>query len=135
MYVGGTLTLPQKMEGAIDATGSQEMLFMGEKGGSARIPWTGIKSIEYGQQVGRRWKTAIFLSPVALFSKGRKHYVTIAFTNGDGKEQAAVFEMGKDVYRMALTALKTRSGKPIVCQDAEAVKQMGGACTVGDVEG
>jgi hypothetical protein len=135
MYVGGTLTLPQKMEGRIDASGADGLLFMGEKGGSIRIPWTGIKSIEYGQQVGRRWKTAILISPLALFSKGRKHYITIAFKDSDGAEQAAVFEMGKDIYRLALTSLKTKSGKAIVCQDPEAVKQMGGACALNEVEG
>jgi len=134
MYVGGTLSLPQKVEGRIDASGPDELLFMGEKGGSVRVPWTGITSIEYGQQVGRRWKTAILISPVALFSKGRKHFVTISFKDADGTDQAAVFEMGKDLYRMALTSLKTKSGKPIVCQDTEAVKQMGGACTLANPE-
>ena len=37
------------------------------------IPDGAIEELEYGQRVSRRWKTAVFLTVFALFSRGRKH--------------------------------------------------------------
>jgi hypothetical protein len=129
-FMGGTVGgVPEKTEGRVDVTDSTEMVFMGEKGGTVKIPWRKVETIEYGQRVSRRWKTAI-LTPWALLSKGRKHIVTIAYKDKDGGGQAAVFEFGKDVYRTTLASLKAKSGKEISCQDEEARKHFGGGCTV-----
>jgi hypothetical protein len=131
MFMGGTVaSVPEKTEGRVDLTDPTNMVFMGEKGGTAKVPWQTVQAIEYGQRVSRRWKTAIFLTPWALFSKGRKHMVTITYKDAAGADQAAVFEFGKDVYRTALAALKAKSGKEIACQDEEAKKQFGGGCSV-----
>lgn len=129
MYVGGTLPgVPVKSEGRMNITNPTEMVFTSEKGAKIALPWASIQEIEYGQRVSRRWKTAIFLTVFALFSRGRKHYVTITYKDSAGADQAALFELGKDVIRPTLAALKAKSGKPVACQDQEAVKQMGGTC-------
>lgn len=130
MYIGGTLPgLPEKAEGKVDITGTNEMVFVAEKGATRiAVPWASIQDLEYGQRVSRRWKTAIFLSVFALFSRGRKHNVTITYKDSAGVDQAAVFEFGKEIIRPTLAALKAKSGKPLACQDEEAVKQMGGTC-------
>lgn len=93
------------------------------------IPYKDIIDIEYGQKAGRRVgaaiATAILLSPVGLFllfSKKRKHFVTIGYKDSDGKEQVAVFELGKDIVRTTLPILESRSGKKIEYQDEEAKK-------------
>jgi hypothetical protein len=39
-----------------------------------------------------------------LFSKKRNHYLTIGYKDASGKDQAAVFELGKDIARTALIA-------------------------------
>jgi hypothetical protein len=130
-FMGGTVgSVPEKTEGRVDVTDPTNMVFTGEKGGTVQIPWQTVQAIEYGQRVSRRWKTAIFLTPWALFSKGRKHMVTITYKDAAGTDQAAVFEFGKDVYRTALAALKAKSGKEIACQDEEAKKHFGGGCFV-----
>lgn len=130
-FMGGTVaSLPEKTEGRVDVTDPTDMIFRAEKGGTVQIPWQGVQGIEYGQRVSRRWKTAIFLTPWAVFSKGRKHMVTVTYKDAAGVEQAAVFEFGKDVYRTALAALKAKSGQTITCQDEEARKHFGGGCTV-----
>ena len=129
-FMGGTVaSVPEKTEGRVEVTDATSMVFRGEKGGSVQVPWRKVQSIEYGQKVSRRWKTAI-LTPWALLSKGRKHMVTITYKDRAGTDQAAVFEFGKDVYRPALAALKAKSGKQIACQDEEAKKQYGGGCVV-----
>lgn len=62
------------------------------------------------------------ISPLALFSKKRKHYFTMSYNDAAGKEQAAVFELGKDIVRTTLEIVETRSGKDITYQDEEARK-------------
>jgi hypothetical protein len=93
------------------------------------IPYKQFLDIEYGQKAGRRVgasvATAILVSPIGLFmlfSKKRKHYVTIGYTDADAKEQVAVFELGKDLIRTTLPILEARSGKKITYQDEETKK-------------
>lgn len=124
VYVGGTLAVKEKTEGAIDLHGAEALMFQ-PKGGPVRIPWTGIEDIEYGQKVGHRMKTAIFLTPLSLFSKKRRHYVTLSFKDAEGRDQAAVFELDKNDVRSSLAILRARSGKEVTYQDDQARKQMG----------
>ena len=66
------------------------------------------------------------VSPLALFSKKRNHFLTIAYRDTAGKDQAGVFELGKDIVRTTLTIVDTRSGKELKYQDDEARKSIGG---------
>lgn len=131
MYVGGTLPdIPDKVEGAADVKNPDDLVFVADKGTTRIvIPYGAIEDLEYGQRVSRRWKTAVFLTVFALFSRGRKHFVTITYKTSAG-DQVAIFELGKDVIRPTLAALKARSSKKLKCQDQEAVKQMGGTCDI-----
>jgi hypothetical protein len=69
----------------------------------------------------------VLVSPLALFSKKRNHYLTISYKDAHGAEQAAVLELGKDIVRTSLKVLEVRSGKEIEYQDEDAKKSgMGG---------
>lgn len=127
-FMGGTISgVPEKTDGMINLKGEDRLLWVGEKGkGQIEIPWASVTEMEYGQKVGMRWRSAILFSPLALFSKARKHFVTLSFNDKAGKEQAAVFEFDKDEIRMAMASLKARTGKDFVYQDEQAKKQMGG---------
>ncbi len=48
---------------------------------------------------------------MSLFSRKRMHYLTIGFRDADGKDQVAVFELGKRIVRPTLTILERRTGK------------------------
>jgi hypothetical protein len=123
MYVGGTANVAPKSEGILATNDDTKLVFIAEKGGGmVEIPWKKIDEAEYGQKVGRRVKTAIFLTPLALFSKGRKHYLTISYKDKNNEMQSAVFELGKDLVRTTLTVVETRSGRKITYQDEEAAK-------------
>jgi hypothetical protein len=63
------------------------------------------------------------VSPLALFSKKRNHYLTVTYKDEAAVEQAAVFELGKDIVRTTLKVVEIRSGKEIEYQDEEARKQ------------
>jgi hypothetical protein len=82
----------------------KELVFQPDKKNSSPIPisYSAIKELEYGQKAGRRVAAAILISPLALFSKKRVHFLTVTFTDSSAKEQAAVFELGKDIVRSTL---------------------------------
>jgi hypothetical protein len=126
MYVGGTLTdIPEKTEGRFDLTDEAAMKFTFKKGG-ATILYKNVTSIEYGQKAGRRVGVALAVTPFALFSKKRKHYVTLGFTDQNGKSQGAVFEISKGTIRRILTTLEQRTGKRVEYESEEAKKNIGG---------
>jgi len=124
LYVGGTLRgIEEKAEGKVITT--SDTVFRLEAGhkGFVSIPYASMTSLEYGQKAGRRVAVGILVTPWALFSKKRNHYLTITYADTAGKEQAGVFELGKDIVRTTLKILEVRAGKEIEFQDAEACKQ------------
>ena len=135
-YVGGTVHgfegEKDLVSGELDTANNDQIRFVPKNKKAAQsftIPYSAIIDIEYGQKAGRRVgaavATAILLTPIglfALFSKKRKHYITIGFKDTEGKDQVAVFELGKDIVRTTLAIVETRSGKKIEYQDKEAEK-------------
>ena len=122
-YVGGTIAgLKEKAEGTLDVSAEADMLFRANKQPELRIPYAKVTELEYGQKAGRRIAVAVLISPLALFSKKRNHYLTVTYDDAHGKEQAAVFELGKDIVRTTLKVMETRSGKDIQYQDEDARK-------------
>jgi hypothetical protein len=94
-----------------------------------RVEYTAIQHVEFGQTARRRVKAAIGASAlfgpiglVALRSKQRAHYLTIAYRDEIGVNQAVVLELGKSVVRDTLAIVEARSGKAIEYQDEEARK-------------
>jgi hypothetical protein len=130
VYRGGTIPVRQDAEGYLKLTGADAAEFV-VKGERVKIPYTAVTSIEYGQKAGRRVgaaiATAVLVSPVGLFllmSKKRKHIVTIGWTV-DGKNEGAVFELGKNAIRPALATLQARTGKKVEYESAEAQANIG----------
>jgi len=127
MYVGGTITaLKEKSEGVLSTQNPTEATFTLKNQAPITIPYASIESLEYGQKAGRRVAVAVMVTPLALFSKKRNHYLTITYKDATGAEQAGVFELGKDIVRTTLAVLELRSKKPIEYQDDEAKKSLGG---------
>lgn len=130
-YVGGTY-LPyagkDDVEGKLNTDDVEALILAPKKLAELRIPYGKIIDIEYGQKAGRRVGMAVglaFVNPIgltALFSKKRKHYLTIGYMGADGKEQVAVLELGKDIVRATLPIVEARSGKTLEYQDEEAKK-------------
>ena len=124
-YVGGTIAgIGEQTEGKLDTSNATALTFSPDKKGAVpfSIPYDKITSLEYGQKSGRRVAVALLVSPLALFSKKRKHFMTVSFNDESGKEQAVVLELGKDIVRTTLTIVETRSGKKVEYQDDEARK-------------
>jgi len=121
-YVGGTITtVPEKTEGKPSTATADAFVFESKKG-KIVIPYAQVNSLEYGQKAGRRVGLAVAVSPLFLFSKKRKHYLTIGFTDDEQKQQAAVFELGKGVIRPTIAHLEAKTGKKVEYQDEESRK-------------
>ena len=136
-YFGGTLTAfkdaKDPVEGTLDTKDENTLIFVAGdkpfKGERVSIPYKDILDLEFGQKAGRRVgaavATTVLLGPIgllALFSKKRKHYLTVGFKDADTKDQVAVIELGKDIVRTTLPIVETRSGKKVTFQDDDAKK-------------
>jgi hypothetical protein len=121
-YVGGTIAnIHAPTKGAISMSDDKTFNFE-YKHGRLAIPYDSINSLEYGQKAGRRLGLAIAVTPLALLSKKRKHFLTVGYQDENSKQQAAVFELGKDTVRVDLATIEARSGRKVEYQDEEARK-------------
>ena len=121
-YVGGTAsTLASGNTGSIDASDQRYLAFY-TKRGQVRVSYDRVNLLEYGQKVDRRLLAAAVISPMFLLSKSRKHFLTIGYTDEDGRQQALVFRVDKGSIRSALVSLEARTGLKIQYQDEEARK-------------
>jgi hypothetical protein len=124
--------LTKSIEGTLNTDDEKALIFQFKLNNTDKtysIPYDQFIDIEYGQNVGRRVGAAIVTGLLFLpagvfmfFTKKRKHYITIGYKDAEGKEQVAVFELGKEIVRTTLAILETRSGKKIEYQDEEAKK-------------
>ena len=74
------------------------------------IPTNSVKELFYSRVSGRRIGAAVLVTPLLLFSKGRKHYVTISFDDGKEMVGAVEFKLHKSNYRPILRSLETATG-------------------------
>jgi hypothetical protein len=68
-----------------------KQLLVGDRKGkdkpwAVNVPFDQIKEMTYEKSAHPRAKSAIFLSPFALFSKGKKHWLTVTYAKGDATE-------------------------------------------------
>jgi hypothetical protein len=122
MYVGGTVTSIKEGTEGLSSTNDERVFQFTYKESKLTIPYERIDDLEYGQKAGRRLGLALAISPWLLFSKKRKHFLTIGYKDENDKQQAAVFEVGKDIVRTTLASMEARTGKKIDYQDDEARK-------------
>lgn len=125
MYVGGTLNIKEMTDGKSSTADEKAFVFeykSGKERTSISVPYEKVNALEYGQKAGRRLGLAIAVTPLALFSKKRKHFLTVSYTDKADKQQAAVFELGKDIVRTTLASLEARTGRKVEFQDEEARK-------------
>jgi hypothetical protein len=120
VYRGGTLLqLEPPAQGEVSITDADEFVFR-YRSGELRIPYDAVNSIEYGQKAGRRLGLSIALSPLFLLSKKRRHYLTVGFKDSDQSQQAAIFELGKEIVRTTLAGLAAQTGLKVEFEDEEA---------------
>jgi len=126
MYVGGTVAgIPEATEGSADIKDPKVFTFRSDKG-SFEISYSSIKTLEYGQKAGRRVGVAIVITVWALFSKKRKHFLTIGYDDAAGQPQGVVLEIAKGRAKTFITVVEARSGKKVEYESEEAKKHVHG---------
>jgi hypothetical protein len=126
MYVGGTIKdLPEATQGELDTKNEEKLIYTSDKGGF-EILYQNITSLEYGQKAGRRVGVAIVITVWALFSKKRKHFLTIGYNDAEGKPQGVVLEIAKGRAKTMITIIEVRSGKKVEYESEEAKKHVHG---------
>jgi hypothetical protein len=121
-YIGGTEgQFSTGKQGAITLADDRYLAFYAGKT-QLRVAYGRINLLEYGQQVDRRLALALVISPVFLLSKSRKHFLTIGYSDGDGRQQAMIFRVDKNSIRPTLVALEARTGLKVQYQDEQARK-------------
>ena len=120
-FVGGTLPEFSKSSARLDLSDGAALTVHNQHC-DLRIPYGKVNAIEYGQNVSRRYAAAVLISPVLLLSKSRKHFVTVGYTDEEGKQQAVVMRVEKGDIRSLLASLEARTGRRVEYQDDEARK-------------
>ncbi len=89
---------------------SDEIRFVDNKGREYfSIPTNSVNDLFYSRVSGRRIGAAILVTPLLLFSKGKKHYLTIGFDNKKDMVGAVEFKLHKSNYRGILRAVEAVS--------------------------
>jgi len=126
-YVGGTEKQVGEGSEGTPSTGNEKEFVFEYESGQLVIPYEQIDDLEYGQQAGRRVGLAFATGGLSALSKHRRHFLTIGWKDEQGKQHAAVFELGKSIVRETIVSLETRTGKKVDYQDDNARKSgMGG---------
>ncbi len=120
-YIGGTVASLPKTAGYIDITGEECFRFQSGRA-FVEVPYENINVLEYGQKVDRRYIMAIAISPLLLLSKKRKHFLTIGYSDEQGRQQALVFRVDKGHIRTVIVSLEAKTGRKVEYQDPEARK-------------
>lgn len=127
-YMGGTWTqFKPELQGKLILDDPKFVTFVPDKEErGASISYDKVTSLEYGQKVGRRvGLTLITGAWPLLLSKKRRHYLSIGFTDDEGKAGGVILELGKDVTRAALKTIEFRTGKKVEYETEEARKNSG----------
>jgi len=137
-YVGGTVTaIPQQAVGDLNTGDENVLSFTWQKagpssGGEWQIPYNRVTYLGYGQHAGRRVGTSVALAPAAvlgspafipvMWSKKRRHYLTLAFKDDQDKAQTVIFMVGKKSIRLLPAILEVRTGLKLQYEDEEGKK-------------
>jgi hypothetical protein len=122
LYVGGTVPgVRNKSDARIDLL-RDDALKLSVGGNSLLVSYKDVNTLEYGLRVSRRYVEAVLISPLFLVAKKKTHFLTIGYTDEDGRQQAIVLQVGKEEIRPLLVSLEARTGRRVEYQDEEARK-------------
>ena len=123
--IGTTVSgFANKCDVRVDITGDREMLFVTHLL-TLHVPYDKVSTLEYGQHVAGRYLEAIVFSPLFLLSKSRKHFLTVFYTDANGRQQAVVLQVNKGDVRALLPELEAKTGRRVEYTDDEARRGRG----------
>ncbi len=91
----------------------KEVSFVHKKTTGLTIRYDTIKSMLYEKASRPRYTSGILLAWPLLFTKGKKHFLTIQYTDESGSGKYAVFRLDKSNFRDALAKAEADTGKKV----------------------
>lgn len=120
VYIGGTANIQQAKTSMLDV-GDESVLRFADW----QTSYSKITALGYGRHARYDWDHLMLpglgFAP-ALLLKTLDHYLSVAYTDGDGKPQLAIFKVGPDSIETVLKTVESRSGKKIEYETAEPGK-------------
>lgn len=101
----------QEVEGRlVSDTASKRVRF--ETGGrmAFEVPFESIKSILYEKASKPRYTAGLLLAWPLLFTKSKKHYVTIQYADASGQGKFEIIRLDKGNFSLALATLEADTG-------------------------
>jgi hypothetical protein len=74
------------------------------------IPYGSITSLLYERAATPRYSAAVLVSPLFLFSKSKKHFLTIQYKDAEGQGQFALIRFDKKNWQAAVAAAEAQTG-------------------------
>ncbi len=117
-YRGGTVETKVKPDdwGNKLAISSEQILLALKDGQKIEIAPKQVTKISYGKDDARDAKRMVSITAY-LFTKKRRHYITVEYLSPEGKPGAMVLQAKGDAYRTILTTLKTITGKEVETEE------------------
>ena len=101
----------QELEGALVSDSRAKQLRF-ENGGRAtvEIPYDRIKGLLYERAAKPRYGMGLLLAWPLLFTKSKKHFVTVQYTDASGAGKFEIIRLDKGNVTMALATLEADTG-------------------------
>jgi len=112
MYKPAGKVKGERVGGALDFDAASTKVMFESKQVALDIPAASITNLVYERAAQPRYTTGLLLAWPLLFTKSKKHYLTIQYTdNGLGKY--AVSKLDKGNFREILAAAEATTGKKV----------------------
>jgi hypothetical protein len=127
MYVAGTVaSLAANTVGTLDMSDKQSLIFVTPGKRIELFAWDRVESLTYGEKVNTRWTVAISTRFGAPFNTRRRHFLTVAFEDGQGHPGGALLEIAKNDVNSALIVMEARTGRRVQFESADAEAHLHG---------
>lgn len=94
---------------------AKELQFVVSKGGLAafNIKYDAVKSLLYERSAKPRYALGLLVAWPLLFTKSKKHYLTIHYTDPAGAGQFVIVQLDKSNFQVALATAEAETGKKV----------------------
>lgn len=101
----------QEVEGTLTSDAKAKQVRFDTGGRVAfEVPYDRIKSILYEKAAKPRYGAGLLLAWPLLFTKSKKHFVTIQYTEASGQGKFEIVRLDKGNFTMALATLEADTG-------------------------
>jgi sporulation protein YlmC with PRC-barrel domain len=96
-----------------DATKKTIRLVTKDNTPAVEIPYESVKSMLYEKTAKPRYAAGILLAWPLLFTKSKKHYLTVQYTDASAAGQFVIFHLDKSNYQTILATAEAQTGKKV----------------------